>query len=906
MRFLSVHLSNYIGIYNGMGLYDINIDFTKCRHRMTIIRGDNGSGKSTLSKAMNLFPDSNDSFIPGMEARKELMLLDGANIYFIQFVHGIKTNGEREVTKAYVSKSDPVAGMIELNKNGNVSSYKDIIYSELGLDANFIALSQLSTEDRGLADKKPAERKRFVNAIISSLDVYNNIYKILTKKSSNYKSMINTIVGKLNVLGDETSVANNLEAIENKINTLNDRKDKAFANMAKAQSTIQILDPDGTIQSTNTVVSADLDLAEKEYKRIQEVINSLITQVQNTDKNFDAKESLKKIVAKKNDLIINCQILRNKVENLLNQKEQEAIELNRKTQRLTQLTSGENYEDMVASLNSCNAQLQSIHDQLMQAGVDNPESISKDEYILALETLKDLDGYISSFKSATDFNIIENMVNDYIRTGSTPNPINIELMSKQIQEKNQELESYKTRKQVLESKLSLLNKLELRPKACTISDCPFIRESLDFSNTNPLEEQSRIDRLIVEAESDLKNMNAALDMTLSYNEALARFNVIVREVNKNAKILSKLKNGDMFSNKQIFFERLLNGYAFDYMKNIYRYIDLANLFDTYKSLSEVKKKYEDEIKLYESKSDILIEIQNDIDRINRAVSVIIDQIEPIQAEVGDKEKDIVVLKEMEALYTAIIDNQEKLKPVREKIQECRNTLADNSRKINEINMAIAAANLHKETISHLSYELDPLMKERDKLSHSVQLISDYKKELADLQANYEFIDNLKFYSSPTTGIQLVFMELYMGKVIALANQLLGYLFNGKFVIQPFVINESEFRIPCLGDGYINDDISSMSSSQVAMISMILSFSLLHNSSTKYNIIKLDEIDGPLDYNNRLYFMDVLNAIMDIMHTEQCIIISHNSELQLDNSDIILLKHDESNTDYMRGNIIWSY
>ena len=146
----------------------------------------------------------------------------------------------------------------------------------------------------------------------------------------------------------------------------------------------------------------------------------------------------------------------------------------------------------------------------------------------------------------------------------------------------------------------------------------------------------------------------------------------------------------------------------------------------------------------------------------------------------------------------------------------------------------------------------------------------------------------------------------MGKIIALANELLGLLFNGQFVIQPFVINDTEFRIPCLGSGYLNDDISSMSSSQIGMISMILSFALLHHSSTKYNIIKLDEIDGPLDYNNRVYFMDVLNSIMDIMGTEQCIMISHNSELQIDNSDVILLKHNDTNSDYNRGNIIWRY
>jgi hypothetical protein len=149
------------------------------------------------------------------------------------------------------------------------------------------------------------------------------------------------------------------------------------------------------------------------------------------------------------------------------------------------------------------------------------------------------------------------------------------------------------------------------------------------------------------------------------------------------------------------------------------------------------------------------------------------------------------------------------------------------------------------------------------------------------------------------------MEMYMGKVIDVANSLLSMFFNGKFRILSFIINESEFRIPCAGDGLINDDISSMSSAQIAMISMILSFSFLYNSSTKYNILKLDEIDGPLDGNNRLMFTDVLNNVMNMMGTEQCIMISHNSELQTADADIILLKSSDDNG-YNYGNIIWRY
>ena len=69
MRYLSVHLENYIGIYNGMKLTTITIDFTKCKHNLIVIKGDNGSGKSTLFKAINIIPDDSSMFIPGKSAK---------------------------------------------------------------------------------------------------------------------------------------------------------------------------------------------------------------------------------------------------------------------------------------------------------------------------------------------------------------------------------------------------------------------------------------------------------------------------------------------------------------------------------------------------------------------------------------------------------------------------------------------------------------------------------------------------------------------------------------------------------------------------------------------------------------------------------------------------------------------
>jgi len=903
MKFTSLHLTNYIGIYNGMGLYDIHIDMTKSQNRIMIIRGDNGSGKSTLAKAMSVFPDPNDSFIPGMPARKEIVLADGPTFYRLLFIHGVKANGDREVTKAYITKTFGNTA-IELNENGNVSSYKDILYSELGLDANFVALSQLSNDDRGLADKKPAERKRFVNSIISSLETYNSIYKTLTKRSTNLKSMISSIAAKLGVLGDQQTVDANLQSVEDRINTLQDLKDKAVTEMAKDQSLISILDPDGSIQLNNTKISTDLAIAKKDVEKIQAKI--LAIRQENSIPDGDS-HNLRRIVSdKKGSLMVANQLARNKLENLLNRQENEAKLLGDKTRRLESLKSEYDYGILVDKIAIYTQDIADIENTLGAIGIRDIMSISKAEYILALETLRDLSEYILRFKASTDLKIIESIIDEYMPTGKIPARQSSDEDAKIVEESKFKMVSIEKDVDLLESRLGLLDKLQLRPDDCTDDSCPFIKEALEFSRTNPHNEIDRLDALVYSCQALIDHHSKEIIRKDDYNNAVNTFAIIVREIDKNGAILSKMPNGEMFADKKLFFSRLLSGYSFEYMAEIYKYIEYANLFDTYRQTKPVLAEYQAELKVYESKSEIIESLMSDIQSISIVLDEIMRSIDPINKEISDRELEILSLQELEGIYDTIISYEDKMKPLIQSISELETMLSNNQKKMIDITEALTRISSHRESIGRYTFDLSPLMRERDKLVHTLQMMKDYEKERDELQSTYDFIETIKYYSSPTTGIQLVFMELYMGKIIALANKLLSLLFGGQFVIQPFVINESEFRIPCLGNGYINDDISSMSSSQIGMISMILSFALLYHSSTKYNIIKLDEIDGPLDQNNRLFFSDVLNNIMDIMGTEQCIMISHNSELQVDNADVILLKHDINNTEYRRGNIIWSY
>ena len=212
--------------------------------------------------------------------------------------------------------------------------------------------------------------------------------------------------------------------------------------------------------------------------------------------------------------------------------------------------------------------------------------------------------------------------------------------------------------------------------------------------------------------------------------------------------------------------------------------------------------------------------------------------------------------------------------------------------------------LIKDELDDITVHKYPSIKDEiDKLKYKLVLYNDYVEEYKKFSNKYSIVETVKKYASPSTGIQTVFMGMYMNDIISTSNQLLSLLFNGEYVLHPFVINESEFRIPCSGKGLLNDDISSMSTSQICMISMIISFALLHKSSSVYNIIKLDEMDGGLDSQNRVQFILLLQQMMSILGVSQCIMISHNSELNMNNADVIVLKNSDPNLK-IDGNVIF--
>ena len=893
MRYLYCKLVGYAGIYNGLGLYEIELDFSKCKNKITVISGPNGVGKSTIIKALSLMPDGNQNFVSSMAASKILRLQDNNNIYDIQIIHGLDKNNNRQVSKAFIQKNGE-----ELNSNGNISSYKDIIFTEFNMDSNYLELFKISGEDRGIADKKPAERKKIIAARISSLEVYNNIYKTLNKKANIFKSHINTLSSKIQNVGDESNLRNTLAAIDLKHKRLVDSIEKAKEQIIETKTELKLNDPNGEMKAEYDQVQNDIinyeNIEKNTYSIIFKILNDLNIKKEEVDKKLEIVDRELSIYEEDfNRYNKDKEVLLSRIDYLSKEKDNIQIKLDKLKSNIG--------DDISNTIDEYRNKVYSIEQVFNNLGINSIDDISKDEIDHAISIFNDI-SYLIDDLQVYDLSRLSKIVNTNI--------------SKELEDLKKDKENHKEALELLRQSISdakkdydLTSILNDRPKTCKDDTCPFISNALNITSkysapiidvisnmeTN-IQEQIDIITILDKTEEDLQ-------ISLNIQQ---KFLAITKLINSNKKILSKFSISKRILNEKHFIKDLESNSSFNDIKSASQYSTISNEIIEYKSYKKVLNKLEAQYIVYSNNKSQINEYEFDLEKI--------------QIEYDDLFKDLDVLKDMitevqdkatiasNNKYT-LIDLQEKIKIYEdnnEKLQEARNKKESlESKFASSFNMMEKISDL-EVMIKDNTSELEPIENDKKVIEQQLTLLDSYKQEYGEYKTKYDVVDKLRKYSSPTSGsIQSLFMSIYMDKTLDMVNQLLSMLFGGQYKVLQYVINEDEFRIPFIGNGMMVDDISSGSTSQICMMGMIINLVIANTSSGNYNIVSLDEIDGGLDHLNRYMFVDVLQRISDILQLDQIFIISHSVESALSNVDVILLSNNEEYKDQFNNtNIIY--
>lgn len=892
MILVSARFKGLKGIYSKSGKKEIIIDFTKCSHKIIYIIGKNGSGKSTLMSALHPFPDSPTMYIDKEIGEKEITYVHDGTYYNILIQYPVYANGTRAVSKAYIRETTPT-GTVELNPNGTIGSYKDVLNTKFALDPNFISLSYLSTEDRGIVDKKPADRKKAVASLLESIEVYNEIHKTLSSKSTVMKSLMGTITNKINTIGDSNKLISQREAYKQRIKFLTDEKQELEKKISAAEATINILDPNNSLQTT--------------YKNLIEELDELKSRITVLKFKEDLSiEDVNELYVSNKELLVgiskDIESYQNSINELLIDRDEDAKRIAIKTQKLNGLLSSSNIADLRKSIAEYKKKIFEYEKVFKEIGIDG-NCLTTDEYTTALSVLEDLRTSLTNIKSYADETalnlgsgaIIDNIplaqmvIDSETRTNSMNNDI----------VKLREKVSYYT---------GLINNmviLKKRPAECKIDTCSFLTNAMEAMKEEPDKNlmicTEKIDKLKDEVAGS-KEVHEGLKLALRvYND----LNNVLRNIKLNAGVLNKIPIGKKLLQGNTILERFRSGDQFNDIYDLYQYIEYANYFSMYNNDKKVLGDLEAEYRIIKSQESIVNDLQTEINELVKNTADIDNRIQDFNDKILSLQKQKVNIESnIEGINNTIV----RLK----KLKECNNRKAEIESKINVLNDNISKISVEIDNINKLNSrlnaivsELNPLIDEQEKIKYQCNKLYEYQTEWEQYNQQYSIIEMLKKYSSPTKGgIQTIFMQLYMDKTLNMSNQLLQMMFGGELQLLPYVINENEFRIPVqnLSTNLITDDISNCSTSEKCMVAMIMSFILAFQGSNIYNIVRLDEIDGGLDQYNRSIFPQILNNIMGILNIDQCIIVSHASESDMSDVDIISLTPVSHET--MKGNVIF--
>lgn len=853
MKIVSLELVNFSRVYSGIGKTRVFIDLLNSDNEINLFLGANGSGKSSIMGCFHPFAynsavgdntSNSDLIIEGKDGKKEIVITYGEDVYRIQHIYTRKKDGTITV-KSYIMKNNE-----ELNDSGTVTTFKSIIYQELGINETFLTLLSIGNRVNGFVEFTSGERKKYATKIFSELDVINEYYKRMTVKSRKMKTLLSNVTSKLSKYRnyDKTELEMKLKDITVNIKKLNDSKSIISQDIGGVESRIKdlkdVVDKYDGLQKD----------AERIMNRISENRRNKTTNLSSAEL-IEEKERLLNEKHKKEVIITQISTLVNSNLDYINSLLNRIDKTNDDIRKLGTL------ED-IRDLENTKYQLTEEIKQLSSLDFTSVKGLSKEDLVRATIYLDRASDICSKliFDTESEDNIL-----DLFEKFKADNKI-YDRVNKKFNESNVKLQSYlSTTSTMVEVSLP---KIKEYADCKNTEGCPYVT----FYNTF----MRIVNQTEAETQRDMKNLRNEVS---NYHNDLVILGVF-REVSQylldNKKYLdlpSGIFQPDTFIQRYVKERTIYNNEALTH------YIDLIESRD---KLDKLKQSLE--------LVNVKLEKYNDIKTLSEKYQ---SQLESDNAEMVDKKVDNdAMLKELDVLNYELQEITNKLETVT-KDNELQTQIDDFTKQIDAINEEVKSIQSKISKVESLNQKLYDLRLDRNKCDANIMELETQKSKLSiilndivtlqneelTIREDYDNILMIQDAVSPTKGIPVEFIEFYMRhEMIDKMNDLLDSVYHGELVLlkDEMVIDESEFRIPYKKRNTIVSDISKASDGERAILTITFSLVLIQLSLDKYNIMLLDEIDTSLDYKTRGKFLDLLERYMSIIGAKQLFLISHNN------------------------------
>ena len=861
MKILKLKLINFASIKNAMDANEVTIDFTNSKNRICLLIGNNGSGKTSILSQLTPFSDvgnldvrnGQNLILKGKEGIKEITIKNNNDVYFIRHIYTPREDKSHSV-KSYISRNG-----VELNENGNVTSFKEYVKDELFIESDYLKLIRLGSNVTSMIDLSETERKNFMSKVLDEVGIYLNYYKIVNDKLKRVKENISHTINKLDKLGVKD------------IEEINDLKAKHKSDASSYESMRNKLDNNIAVLKSEINKIDDLDNLSQNLKDTTRLFKKMQNIMDNKDniESSDASFYTDKINS------LNMQITHNDGEiNLSNTMLHGLIDqIDASNTRIKELKIQENLEldkeseidNMEKNLAVLRKELNSVDDIVK----DFKPSISVDEF--------------SNFKSFME-SIQQRLYTTY-EFGKKPIGKVIDLLradknvSHYINAHMMEIDD-----RVSNNNSVFLARLMTMYNFNTVINCP--NECVAKSVFNDIKD------LITNRE--VKSENNA-DFYINMDYASKNIANVLMDIASKKETINKLPKNikDAFSSNKIYD-------AIKACKAIYSVKD----YDEYLSML---MEYERKCKL---ESDIE-RTENEISKLTKASNLF-----SIHELIVNEEKNLKELNDSydeykNRLHDAEENNKELIK-TRISYEDIKETLEkyDETKALyDKYSKDFMLYTSNTSEIKDLTVKRDAVYKllSESNLDYNNMLLieHDYNELNKELDMYSKIYDEMVFVKnalSSKEGIPLHYILNYLGNTVELTNDLLNSVYGGSKYIDDFEITPTTFSIPFFNNNIRLPDVKYASQGELSFLSIALSFALSSQTLSKYNIMLLDEIDGPLDTTNREKFIRILEKQIERIDSEQCFLITHNAMFSSYPIDIIDLTFGESN-DYPLANYI---
>lgn len=885
MKILYLKLKNFANIFTATNKKSIEIDFSKCKHNIVLFVGKNGSGKTSILSELHPFATAgsmdtrNDTclIMEGTDGYKELHVADNDDIYIIKhhynFSHG-------RTMKSYFSKNG-----IELNPNGNVTSFKELVKLHLGLEQELLRLMRLGSNVSSLIDMKASSRKSFATDLFQDIDIYSSFHKRVSEEYRVLRSLIKSVVSKIEKLRivDKSEVDSIIENLNNRLTAFNKERETIIEENAVLKSNYNQFNDMYKLDELPEL-KVSLDKMISELKGIDKEINKISERLSCTVSLCSSDDVVTMLREEVNNLKIEIQVSRANIESsfklldiLYKQKEQTSSIINSfiSDERKKEIT------DMLDVLLLENENFKSRFENF------NPQ-YNRDELMFLLSHLQNLDNIINDLNQFSD-EAKQEVLDIFQRGMRVEAHVHDHLKNLTREKNNLNMELAK----VMDTNFGSNALVMYQPPDCKADQCPYI----DFYNTSRRKNSGNME--------SLKGSIRAIDNKIEYYESYLDIQDVFYNIHKyiqmNEKYFKVVPELD-FSFKTVLGLVLSNKpyYNEDYITDL-----ISNLED-YNKFTELQAQIQDiEKELVEaSKIDSKIEdLNKELRKINEDIfteenkqTELKKNIEEIEHELADKEVILSSTITLNELYSEKRDLEREFKLLAKdykfrdgklkELSNIKNKFVTNDRNLDNINHQIQATNNELKDYMFRIQEFENLTGER--------------KYLED---KFDDIAILKEALSSNKGIPLLYLQLYLKNCTICMNQLLDIIYGGTLEVCDFEINDKEFKIPYMKNGMKISDVIYSSQGERSFISLVLSLALIIQTVEKYNIMLLDEVDATLDTKNRQVFINLLEKLIEKTGAEQIFMISHNN--MFDNYPVDVIMTSDTDIDNLKNvNVVY--